>query len=315
MNKIKNFFYLLKTKLTLNQIPYLFAGFLFLLYIIYIRLLRNLAPKNINQELYLTENYLLIGFYLFIIFLFLYGIIICIKVILKLSVKSNVITKKFQEFSNKCYETFDYFIKNVLFPEQIGNWIVKLGLFLCKYLNGEKRYFLVALIILPRFLMLTAFMVDIFVFCKFNYIYKVSIILLIPLILKYLEYLLYKFSKNNIAIFDEILFFYDQTQKKRLKVYDFVYAHVGMKNYKIILQNELVYGLTDEYVASLGDTFFDGEKTKLYFKTVLFEEIMPIACYVTVYKSYYKERLMPYLELALNIGYLTCWIYILFYSF
>ena len=305
----------MKKTLFLGQTFYRLCAFLFLGYIVYQRLLRPVLPKILYKNLYLNEHYVLIGLYGGIISIFIYAIIVQLKVIFNIAKKPNVVAEKLLVFSNKCYEAFDHFLREILFKEQIGNWIVKLGFFLITYLNGRRTYILTALRIVPKVIVLFFFVVDVFIFHKLCFVYKASPLLIVPLIINYIDYLMYNFCKNNLNILKDILCFYDNTQQKKIEPIDFVFAKMGMTKYNFIYSNQFSYSLTDAYIKKQNDISFDEESTIEYFTTVLFEEIVPISAYIMMYKYYYKERITPYFYLLFNSIYATCWIYILFYSF
>ena len=167
-------------------------------------------------------------------------------------------------------------------------------------------------IILPKIIVLYCFIIDVVWFHKFDYIYKVSFLLFLPLIESYFVSIVEKFCEENCHYFDETLTIFEEgtscpvTTKQYL---EFMF-------YKIIPANKIYFELTDQFFLLYKDVAYNAEKTLEYNVNILNNELLP-AKFFEIYYSIVKNGLplLSYFHVYLYTNYFFIWAYILWYSF
>ena len=288
-------------------------GLFFLLLIFYFRLIRERLPTDLQTNV--TFFRLCIYFYLasFFLFLMVYSIV-------KLFITSTS-NSKFSElihfFSNIFYTSLIAFYDSIKEYFKDSDYICfgkvhqKSGMFLFKFINTPYKQiiFLIVLDILPKFLVLFAFVLDVFVFNKFYYLYKFSFFLLLPLILRFLQYTFDIFCTTNIEHFDTILAFYD-SNNERLNA-ETLYTHYyflpdfELENYK--------FGLAEEIMFRYAGVKYDESESIAVHASTLYYCFFPMAKFFTDL-NFYKDKYTPYMQILLYFGYMVGWGYVVYFS-
>lgn len=197
-----------------NKLP--LFGFIILIYLLYRRLLKEHLPKQIVP----TDDFLIIS----------YNMCVCAATVALacLNVYSffKFLSKKEQSESNnliiiklkKIYESqrnpinlisksliaFDIFIKNQINNDFLDKSIMFITHYFCKY----KRLFIYSFIFITliiQSIVSISFFIDIFIMQKFYYFYKMSWLLIFPLIINYLFYSLKVFLDANFTSLEDVL--------------------------------------------------------------------------------------------------------------
>ena len=301
-----------------EQMIFVFIGFLFFCYVIFFRLFYKKLTKMLETDLYLKGYYILIFFKLVLIFTFLYLIYINIKKLFKESQKEHhwLIVKMNNSFT-KSLQAFDMFLKKKTFLSiYIGRLLESIGLFLFNHFKNNRMFFLLALFILPRVLVLVAFLIDVFIYKELNYTYRFSVLLLVPLVCKYIKNSLQEFWIKNVEVLDNILYVFNPESKQRVFTLEFIYARLNIPKYSYIYNNILEYGLMPEFHAKYENiTKYSPIKTMNYYLEIRNNIIIPISSFELAFHFCFFNFYMPYFNIFLYTNYVICWTYILFYSF
>ena len=171
-------------KKLLYKYSLIFLGFLLFISYIWFRFIRTRVPREIPLKL-MVITFLLI---LISALIYLYVIIRLFKPAQKHSMFKEVTNMMFRPL-----EEFDAFLKQ---------YISLNAFILYTYHSIKDPYFLYLLTnILPRIITATALIVDAFFCHKFNYIYKILFISLIPLLARYFIYSLKKIKEQQIIAY------------------------------------------------------------------------------------------------------------------
>jgi len=195
----------------INQFVTLILGLFIILFILWNRLLRIRFEQTISFE----------GFTKYAIFILFLSIISGISAYYHIWKLINPLTQQipFSFFESKLGYLFKnpkiilisrYIIKNIIkSPENLYYWLyskVKLRPFVDKwgnyYVSVMTKHITmvyVICIILPRMLTLFFFLYDIFVLQTFNYFYKSLILLIIPMIFNFFNFVIYDLATANMA--------------------------------------------------------------------------------------------------------------------
>lgn len=176
---------------------YFFSGLLFVLYVIYIRLIMVRLPKDLNLFHNGTLNTKLVIMVVIGIF-FSAGFLAVNLYLLK--------TKEIkQSFFSKYFTILGDFIQRALFEVyRSGELFITDGYNKISYLaknfydvfGNKTEELLIYINFCVRFFIVGIFLIDVFYFFQFNYFYKVLIFLCIPICINILIYILTDFSKN-----------------------------------------------------------------------------------------------------------------------
>ena len=216
-NVIKTFKSLLENIYIILSI---FTGFVITLYIIYIRLILVRLPR----DLYVDISLVTFGIYLWILSIFVILFIYTIYKIFFYKEKPNRIDylryiRPILTFWNNSLESLDNYIKS-LFENQ-WDFTVAVGLY-CYRKFFKKVVIELAIIffcILPKLIVVFAFLIDVLLYQRFNYFYKASILLIIPLIFNYIMYSIFYLAETNIIQLGEDIQLVDSQGNILLPIY------------------------------------------------------------------------------------------------
>lgn len=313
---VNQFMINMEMKSTINKL-YILLGAFIVCYILFIRLIWKRLPKELSTDL---PEYLML-FYLLIISMFIVLIIINIFHLFNKTIHPNKGLKIISQFIQECLYTFDEYIKNKDYTYfSLGSLLQSFcSVYVyCVNRNSFKkhRYLLVLFDILPKVIMASVFLFEIIFMHKINYFYKLSGLLLLPLVFNYVIYTLKDFCTRNLEIFDTILCITD--------INDNI---VDMKDY---CRQKCYFYLTrgnrgsTVFFARLSKTFINENVTKSYDeKATLYHFMEVLDVFIQVKEQlfvlyYIKERWL-YINIFINIIiyllYIISWAYTIWYGY
>lgn len=185
------------------------------------------------------------------------------------------------------------------------------GLFLAKLINSfwKKIAFLLLFDIFPKIIVLSAFLLDIFLFHKFFFFYKFSFLLIMPLIISFLLYTFDGFCTRNIRNFDTALCFLDK-EGKRINSEELYYYYAKEEEFDI--QNYRT-GLCEIIMLEHVGVKYSPEKSVSFLMKTLYYCLFPIALFfhhIDVYRNFYSK----YLMLMIYLGYMIGWGYVVYFG-
>ena len=195
-----------------------FVGFLIISYLFYTRLILVKLPKNLSPNLSFGEILILIILILIFFLLFLSNSYKILKLFFnedhkqkhffKDSVIFTWIRTQLNTYIISAYwnslKTLDHFIKHILVKNYIGKNLkifAKSIIHYCKLeslFSNNFLYIYLILDIMPKFIVLCLFIIDVFIKHKFHYVYLCSWLLLIPLIYKYFLFTFKEFAEATM---------------------------------------------------------------------------------------------------------------------
>lgn len=197
-----------KTNKFLNYM-YTLIGFIFVLYIIYIRFFLVRIPKNLQFNL-LDYNYKLkMSFVLFSIVVCIVILITNLKIILKISDNANKLTFIFEflsKFIDNSLQSFFGFIVSLY--KDIYDLISNFSKTFYDFWHIYPEYHLLFIIYFVRLIILLIFLMEVFISFKLDYFYKSLILLCIVLIIKVIIFVLRDFA-SNVEFLQEVLIIED----------------------------------------------------------------------------------------------------------
>lgn len=299
---------------------FLIFGFVFLNYLLYIRVIKLRLPKEISKDLFTSSEFISLGMFLMLLVISGYFIIVNIRKILE---KEGAFQKRWfmkplswvSNFFKKSYFAVDHVIKEVIFYDYIGEILTSLGYYLYRNFYDKQIYLLSVFYIFPRIFVISMLFVDVFYFKTFNYVYKFSFLLLIPLLADYVIYSLNKFWQDNAKIFGELLNFFHYETGQPILVTELVLAHLGSSRYKHLLDdNALVSSLSPKFLEEHPNEAFNSEVTLQELLDNFNEIVIPSALFECKFSLFYKRKFLPYFLVILHSLYVLIWSYVLYYS-
>ena len=308
---------LYKYFLNYQSLFYGIIGSIIIYYFFNFRIFKSKIPKELRQDLFADGHYMLIIGLLLTIALFVYLIIVNLKTIFNKEIKMKfTILLQINVLYNKSLKTFDDFIiNNTFISNYIGEWTEALGLFLFHRFNTKIRKIalMVLVYVLPKYLILFGFMVDVFIFKEFFYIYLFSPLVLVKFVFDYLFYQISDFCNINIEAIDEILIIRNTNTFQRVSTMQVILHYCGLENH---LENHFIaIELTPEFLDKFKNERFSVTDTINTYKNFLYNNLMLIKNFEITFRCYYKETYLPYFNVILYIVYSFIWLYILIYSF
>ena len=196
-----------------KRLLYIFIGLSIFSFIIYNRIFRIRLPR----ELYIFPPFTndVRWFFLFIVILWIF---ICIFIIYKSFLaflekeEKKTIFSSYSEifalFINESIKEGYYFFRDIIGKYFYNNLYDIFSNFAPKYYNIMQilpKNSLLFISYFIRFLIVFMFLIDVFIFFKFNYFYKSLFLLLIPLFIKIIHYLLKDIAQENYNEYKDIL--------------------------------------------------------------------------------------------------------------
>lgn len=295
-------------------------GFIFINYLIYLRLVKVRLPKELTQELFNCGDFFTLGIFCLLMLLSAFLVLLNLRKILgkNAKFKENWFTKLLVVFSNfqkNSYLAVDHIIKEVILYDYIGEILTSFGNYLYRNFSENQQYFLILFYILPRIFVMVFLLFDVFYFKKLDYVYKFSFLLLFPLIVDYLMNSLNKFWKDNAKIFGEVLYFYNYKTEERIMVDDLIFAQLGFPSFKhLVNSDDVISSLSQEFLEEHQNELFDVELTLQDYLDNFKEIVIPCALFEIKFSMFYKEKLLPYFLVIFHTFYVFIWGYLLFYS-
>jgi hypothetical protein len=215
----------MEMKLTIKNFLMGVLGFIIIFYYIYLRLILVRLPKNLSQNLDLIDILFLTIIIAIFAFLTIYNY--CYYFNLKYTIitnnpnfKQNIILgiKNLVTAIKKnffyCLTTVDNLIKHEMLKNNLGIGLKKGIKFIYTKINFMYKsssgfyIFYFAFDFLPKMIVLTSFIFDLFLYSKFDYVYKLSFLLIIPLIFNYILFTYKEFAEFNINLLNiDVIYF------------------------------------------------------------------------------------------------------------
>lgn len=292
--------------LNIYAIGVVLIGCLISTYILFMRLIYKRLPRDLSIDLSTTLLYIYVG----ILSMFLFSLSYTIYKAFFYQERADRIDylryiRPLMSFWNHCLIQFDYFIKSHI--ENSWDITVAIGLYLYnKYSHKHMVFSIVLFCIIPKVIVVCAFLIDIFLYHKFNYFYKLSYLLIIPLIFNYLIYSLHDLSITNIIKMSEEIVIKDDTGSKLLPIEAsfrmFREKHTYFE-FEPTPEFEYIYRFCNEEQTLDGFLYY----VKIYSKLHnIFDLTMNI--------GYIKERIIPYPNIMIYLLYSIGWSYIIWYG-
>jgi hypothetical protein len=215
------FLMLMDMKLIMNKNNIFIAfGILIISYILYIRVILVRLPKELptQPDLFESISYSLIASIFFSLFLYAtyrlyrrYNTVITSENFVIVWLKYQIF-KPILDWYYKSLKALDYYLKDVLLVNHLGTALNAFGTIFNSIFSRvvSKKYFFTYLCfdLLSKFFILLIFSYDVY-HHNFHYIYKASLLLLIPILYKYIVFTLREFAEFNIRdIYGDILIYY-----------------------------------------------------------------------------------------------------------
>ena len=181
----------------LSYYLYLLAGFVSIIYICYIRLILVRLPKELFLNLNNNINFALLLIIIIGIIISLSVISVNLYLLFNLQIKQNFVNRAFstiQEYFNRAFFEVYKLIINLI-PQKYDKIPLLVKNFYNIFGNRAEETFVIIVYII-RFIIVISFLIDIFLFFRFNYFYKALTLLLIPICVNVLFFILTDYSKN-----------------------------------------------------------------------------------------------------------------------
>lgn len=292
-------------------------GVIILSYILYIRLFKENIPHDFSTNLYLNNNYIPISFYVILCIIFAYLITQNLKILLNKNLNLNKPIQVVSKFFTDCLKAVHYWVfsKTILnkYSYRIGKSI---GIFCYTYYFSREKIIglLLFFIIIPKIIVLTFLIIDVFWFFKLNYVYKVSFLLLIPIMERYIIYIIEQFCEVNCLYFDETL----KITKKNDENNIIMSSNQYFSNlfHDVVASDNIYFELSEKFKIQYKNVTYNAEKTLKNTVNILNFEVLPSKFFHLLYFTIKtKSRLLPYFNIFLYSGYFLIWLYVLGYSF
>lgn len=291
---------------------YVFSGFLIVIFLLWNRIFRFRLPKNIPLDLTDIE------------FICLFLIILILLISLFKSVyfyltKNNNNTFTISYLYNESLERFDIFIKGYSF---IWTNIRSLHLFLFKQLHRCLSYKKIIYIIfqMPKIILPLILCYEVFFTGTINNFYKALILLLIPLIYRYIFHSLHLFYVTEIHKLDSILKITFQNISDKGEILHYAISAEPMHYFiqETTLDRIGIRENEKEFNITLSDIYIEQHPD------IDLQEVFD-SCYklLSVYSSFYevlythtmlKKQYDRPITIFMLILYIVCWSYILLVS-
>lgn len=181
----------------LSYYLYLLAGFVSIIYICYIRLILVRLPKELFLNLNNNINFALLLIIIIGIIISLSVISVNLYLLFNLQIKQNLFNRAFsmiqEYFSRAFFEVYKLIIN--LIPQKYDKIPLLVKNFYNIFGNRAEETFVIIVYII-KFIIVISFLIDIFLFFRFNYFYKALTLLLIPICVNVLFFILTDYSKN-----------------------------------------------------------------------------------------------------------------------
>lgn len=325
-------------------------GFILILSYIWIRFLRSRLPRDIPFDLTLiTLSILIITCIIFIIIL---------KQIIKPNISDSTLKEVMILFYQKCFlplinkmkepiDHLDFLFRNILLIKHIFHKMahfLRIIFYEKSYLIRNIVYFFI--VFCPKFTILFFLCIDIYIYSKLFYFYKVIILSLIPLGFNYIVYSLNKYLNEYITFLEtyyevdiirlhidpecDLLDVYTPDGNLKFLIKTFLNMQYGYSSSynDVKYKCTLTWNLVDKYFPSMEPSLriFDDftaytEKQRIIMEKDFYELIPPtrdMYNFCTNYNSFLKRlqiiKIVKILNIILYTGYLICWLYILVVS-
>ncbi len=335
--------FILKYFIILLYYLIIFATFLLVLWIIWVKFLRVRLVKNIPMML--TEYGFWVLFYMCIIYFFI--VIVILNSLYKQ--KTNKINEKnvMKELLNQIYTPFIILDHALKYNKYVINSYYNSMTLIINNLNKftEKHFIRIILIfqIIPRLILVVFLIMDTFYFHKLEILYKVILLGLFPFIFRYIKYNFNDFKENYIKILEskyKYVFVLDEASSENpnwelndnnrfhdqdISIKEYISFKIKQHLHGIpsVVYNEnpivhdyvyIQYKKTNNIPEDIELSDKDLKKIHQDFKTYLNIICDSAAIHEKISHSQNKKIIL-YLRLFIYISYLTCWSYILFISF
>lgn len=300
-------------------------GLFLLLFLILNRLYIRL-PKKLPLSLNFMKFILIFGLLLcFISFL----ILTIITISKPLNLAKNSLIIQIKEYFQMSLDTFDYNLKEFL-REKFNLNYKNLNVFIINMLlkHSSKSVFIYFIFMLPKIILPIIFLIDVFHFSKLGIFYILSVLLILPMIYKYIYYNLHKFYCQQIEHIDRVLNITTITCEKDYVIFEDL-GHLGSHFYiqEHTLDNLNIRKNNINFDVRLKQTYIDSKlnnKTKVqieFFYEMYCKNIFPtmfrtyeILYYYTIHQKNYDI----FINILSFLSYIIGWSFILItadYSF
>lgn len=187
----------------------------------------------------------------------------------------------------------------------------EIGLFLNKSLNlfWKKVCFLVIFDILPKCIVLVAFLLDVIVFHKFFFFYKLSFLLIFPLIISFLLYTFEDICIINIGNYNSIFCFLNE-EEEEITAEGLYYYYVTEENFYL---EKYPIGINKKMMYEYAGTNYCAETTVVSYINTLYYCFFPIALFFFLL-GLIRDLYSKYLTVILYFGYMVGWGYVVYYG-
>ena len=212
----------------------------------------------------------------------------------------------------KSLKTLDDFIKHELFINHTGQILKTFGLKITQILKYKisKRYLIIYLLcnIIPRVFILFIFSIDILYLHKFQYVYKVAWLLIIPLLYRYLIFTYKEFSEHNINQMLQHVLIFKFEDNSIMNTQDIIEFTIESKSKKY---SAIRVELSKELTQICYNTGGDITQTLAYYlpQFNIFTKLYSI---IAIFEQLHKYNI--YFNLIRFLLYSLLWLYILIYT-
>ena len=273
-------------------------GLSFLLYLFYIRVLSKHLPKELNYNLNIIAKITFVYLFSIMIFLFITTIrkyCITYKYYQPREIKESLyiysIIKKIIEKFFILYNKSLLAIHKIIMTYINYDYINKLTLYIITHIGFKHIYkFKLIFNFLPRILFLTIFIIEVLFFNRLDFLYKISFILLIPMLLQYFIFMLKDISIDGILELDNYIIIQHINKKDIISSYNY---------FKLYSRNLIRDNDTDltEYKFSLTENYLNNNP-KINEKATLIK-------FMQIYRDYmYLLTIIIHFE-SMDMDYLT----------
>lgn len=204
-------------------------------------------------------------------------------------------------------------MEKTIVQKYIGNIMANIGLFAYKhfYQKSTRNFVIILLQVLPRTIVCLALFIDVFISHKFNYVYKTSIFLILPLIEKYITYNLEIFCNANIILLDEVLALYDKNTLYKMDITKII--NILFFDKSEILRKTIIVRLSPDFCNSFDKNKFNYKATLKKYESFFADMIFPIKSFLYIYNAS-KSNLLTYFNIILSFVYIIIWTQVLINS-
>lgn len=186
---------------TIKKFTLILFGLIIIILTIYFRVLNIKLPKDL---MLVSDGILHYNIMFIILFGFTISIVLLnfnINLMLDIKSKKNLFTKSFSKINIFMEDSLFEFYNFIL--QYIPNNIDKISFFGQKfylYFKNKTEVFFLIILTIIRFFILFAFLIDVFIFFKLEYMYKALFLLIITLIVRVMFFILRDFANNALEL-------------------------------------------------------------------------------------------------------------------